>query len=54
MVHMAAQYGHFSLHELRGAAESISGAGIEGSGIEARPLVFPPLSEQGAKTKRPN
>lgn len=37
MVKMAALDGHFSLEELRGAVESISG-----SGIEAGSPVFPP------------
>jgi hypothetical protein len=49
MVLMAGRYGHFSLDELRGAVESISGAGIE-----AGSLVFSPVSEQRAETKRPN
>jgi integrase len=40
MVRMAARYGHFSLNELRGAVESISGAEIR-----REPPVFSPVSE---------
>jgi integrase len=49
MVRMAARYGHFSLNDLRGAVESISG-----NGIEAEPPVFSPVSEDGAKITRAN
>lgn len=49
MVLMAARYGHFSLNDLRGAVESISGAGIE-----AGSLVFSPVSDAGAEAKQPN
>ena len=49
MVLMAARYGHFSLNELRGAVESISGGGIE-----AESPVFSPVSDGSAETKRPN
>lgn len=49
MVRMAARYGHFSLNELRGAVESISGAGIE-----AGSLVFSPVSAEGSKSVRSN
>ena len=49
MVLMAARYGHFSLNELRGAVESINGAGIE-----AGSPVFSPVSDGSAETKRPN
>jgi integrase len=49
MVLMSARYGHFSLNELRGAVESISG-----SGIEARSPVFSPVSEESAEAKLPN
>jgi integrase len=49
MVRMAARYGHFSLNELRGAVESISGAGIEvGS------LVKSPVQKEEGETARPN
>ena len=41
MVLMAKRYGHFSLNDLRGAVESISG-----SGIEAGSPVFSPVSER--------
>ena len=40
MVRMAARYGHFSLNELRGAVESISG-----TGIRAESPVFSPVAE---------
>jgi integrase len=40
MVRMAARYGHFSLNELRGAVESISGGKIQ-----AQSPVFSPVSE---------
>jgi hypothetical protein len=40
MVRMAARYGHFSLNELRGAVESISGGEIQ-----ALSPVFSPVSE---------
>jgi len=49
MVRMAARYGHFSLDELRGAVESISG-----SGIERESLVFSPVSEKGSEERRTN
>jgi len=49
MVRMAARYGHFSLNDLRGAVESISG-----NGIEAESPVFSPVSEDGAKITRAN
>jgi len=49
MVRMAARYGHFSLNELRGAVESISGGGIE-----AGSPVFSPVSDGRAEAKRPN
>jgi integrase len=49
MVRMAARYGHFSLNELRGAVESISG-----NGIEAGSLVKSPVPEEREKTSRPN
>ena len=49
MVRMAARYGHFSLNDLRGAVESISG-----NGIEAESPVFSPVSDGSAETKRPN
>ena len=49
MVLMAARYGHFSLNELRGAVESINGAGIE-----AGSPVFSPVSEKASEAKRPN
>jgi integrase len=49
MVRMAARYGHFSLNELRGAVESISGVGIE-----AGSLVFSPVSDGRVEAKRPN
>lgn len=49
MVRMAARYGHFSLNELRGAVESISGGKI-GTGS----LVFSPVSEEISEEKRTN
>lgn len=49
MVRMAARYGHFSLNELRGAVESISG-----SRIEAEFPVFSPVPEERSGVVRPN
>jgi integrase len=49
MVLMAKRYGHFSLNDLRGAVESISGAGIE-----AGSPVFSPVSENVSGVNRPN
>lgn len=49
MVRMAARYGHFSLNDLRGAVESISG-----SGIEAESPVFSPVSAETLKVTRAN
>jgi integrase len=49
MVRMAARYGHFSLNELRGAVESINGAGIE-----AQSPVFSPVSDVRTEAKLPN
>jgi integrase len=49
MVRMAARYGHFSLNELRGAVESISGGQIE-----PESLVFSPVSPRASKTGRAN
>jgi hypothetical protein len=49
MVLMAKRYGHFSLDDLRGAVESISG-----SGIKAESPVFSPVSESGFVGNRPN
>ncbi|MGC2246109.1 MAG: site-specific integrase [Terriglobales bacterium] len=49
MVRMAARYGHFSLDELRGAVESISG-----SKIEVGSPVFSPVSDEHTGEKRPN
>jgi integrase len=49
MVRMAARYGHFSLNDLRGAVESISG-----NGIELESPVFSPVSENTAKVNRAN
>ncbi len=43
------RYGHFSLNDLRGAVESISG-----SGIEAGSPVFSPVSENVSEVNRPN
>jgi hypothetical protein len=47
MVIMAKRYGHFSLNDLRGAVESISGAGIE-----AGSLVISPVSENSSEGHR--
>jgi len=49
MVLMAKRYGHFSLNDLRGAVESISGAGIE-TGSPA----FSPVPGDAPGTSRPN
>jgi len=49
MVLMAKRYGHFSLNDLRGAVESISG-----TKIEAGSPVFSPVSDGSAEAKRPN
>ncbi len=49
MVRMAARYGHFSLNDLRGAVESINGAGIE-----AQSPVFSPVSDVRTEAKLPN
>lgn len=49
MVLMAKRYGHFSLNDLQGAVESISGAGIE-----AGSPVFSPVSENASDSRRPN
>jgi integrase len=49
MVRMASRYGHFSLNELRGAVESISG-----SKIDAGSLVFSPVSDEASKESRSN
>jgi integrase len=49
MVRMAARYGHFSLDELRGAVESISGGKIE-----AGSPVFSPVSDERTGETRPN
>jgi integrase len=49
MVRMAARYGHFSLNELRGAVESISGAGIQGQSP-----VYSPVSETASAKGRAN
>lgn len=49
MVRMAARYGHFSLNELRGAVESISGGEIN-----AGSLVFSPVSDADAEARQPN
>jgi integrase len=49
MVLMASRYGHFSLNELRGAVESISGAEIN-----AGSLVFSPVSDTTAKAVKAN
>ena len=38
MVRMAARYGQFSLNELRGAVESISGAGNEAESFVLSPV----------------
>jgi hypothetical protein len=49
MVLMAKRYGHFSLDDLRGAVESISG-----SGIESGSPVFSPVSENASGVNRLN
>ena len=49
MVRMAARYGHFSLNDLRGAVESISGGGNE-----AGSLVLSPVSAQNSNENRTN
>jgi hypothetical protein len=49
MVRMAARDGHFSLDELRGAVESISG-----SRIETKSPVFSPVSNERKGETRPN
>jgi integrase len=49
MVRMAARYGHFTLNELRGAVESISGTGIQGESP-----VFSPVSKESSVSSRPN
>jgi integrase len=49
MVRMAARYGHFSLNELRGAVESISGGKIQ-----AQSPVFSPVSESASAKGRTN
>ena len=49
MVLMAKRYGHFSLDDLRGAVESISG-----SGIKLESPVFSPVSENVSGMSRPN
>ena len=49
MVLMAKRYGHFSLNDLRGAVESISG-----TGIEAGSPVISPVSENSPEPGRPN
>ena len=49
MVRMAARYGRFSLSELRGAVECISGAGIE-----AGSFVKSPVPEEKGEIGRPN
>jgi integrase len=49
MVRMAARYGHFSLNDLRGAVESISGGEIHPGS-----LVFSPVSTRTIKTARAN
>jgi integrase len=49
MVLMAKRYGHFSLNELRGAVESISGGRIE----DQSP-VFSPVQKENSKTSRTN
>lgn len=49
MVRMAARYGHFSLDDLRGAVESISGSKI-GTGSP----VFSPVPDEPTKETRPN
>ena len=49
MVRMAARYGHFSLNELRGAVESISGAEIQ-----TESSVFSPVPESSSAKGRTN
>lgn len=49
VVRMAARYGHFSLNDLRGAVECISG-----SGIEAESPVFSPVSDETLKVTLAN
>jgi integrase len=49
MVLMAKRYGHFSLNDLRGAVESISG-----DGIDTGSLVFSPVSKDDSETSRNN
>src|SRR4029077_10954634 len=49
MVRMAARYGHFSLNELRGAVESISGAEIQ-----LPSPVFSPVSTGVSGRRRAN
>jgi len=49
MVRMAARYGHFSLSELRGAVETISG-----TEVQAGSPVFSPVSESSALKERAN
>jgi integrase len=49
MVRMAARYGHFSLNELRGAVESISGGEIQ-----VQSPVFSPVSELSSVKGRTN
>lgn len=49
MVLMAKRYGHFTLNELRGAVESISG-----NEIEAESPVISPVAKETPKTHRPN
>jgi integrase len=49
MVLMAKRYGHFSLDDLRGAVESISG-----DGIQKGSLVFPPVSNGSSGANRAN
>jgi hypothetical protein len=49
MVLMAARYGHFSLNELRGAVESITGAELKQG-----PRYFSPVSDGSVEAKRPN
>ncbi|MFY9680360.1 MAG: tyrosine-type recombinase/integrase, partial [Candidatus Sulfotelmatobacter sp.] len=49
MVRMAARYGHFSLNELRGAVESISGAEIQ-----PQSPVFSPVSTGVSGSGRSN
>lgn len=49
MVRMAARYGHFTLNDLRGAVESISG-----NGNKAGSLVISPVSAETVKESRTN